>query len=146
AAGGAGNDVFVASASIAGTIDGGADADTVTLAPGVTIGSLAGGSTGNDNDTLAVSGAAANSWLVSAQDSGLLNAQLFADFENLAGGDGADTFTFVGSLSGTAAGGSGNDVFAVLSGSAAAFDGGAGSDFLSYAGSVTPVTLSAAAL
>src|SRR5690606_41643489 len=103
--GGAGNDSFDVQASQSGSLDGGNDADTVTLAPGVSIaGALTGGAGGNDDDTLAQGGAAANSWLVNGLDAGLVNAQLFTEFENLVGGAGADSFALVGTLTGTAAG------------------------------------------
>src|SRR5690606_22856567 len=108
----------------------------------------------------------ANSWLVNGLDVGLVNAQLFTEFENLVGGAGADSFALVGTLTGTAAGGDGNDTFNLLGGGAAAlmggagddafnviaggagtaFVGGTGTDTLNYAGSPGPVTLGVAAL
>src|SRR5690606_23785793 len=139
AAGGGGNDVFVVETDITGAIDGGADADTVTLVQGVKVGLLTGGSGGNNDDTLAVSGAAAKSWLVKNPTFAVMinSSNLCSEhFENLTGGDGVDTFTFSGSLTGTASGRGGNDVFLVLNDSTAGFDGGAGNDFLNYSGAV----------
>jgi filamentous hemagglutinin family protein len=140
--GGAGNDTFAVAASAdLATLDGGADADAVTLASGASVATLAGGAGGIDNDTLATV-AGANTWSVTALDAGTLNGNAFSEFENLAGGTGADAFTFSAALTGAVTGGAGNDTFAVNGVGLASLDGGADSDVvtLGAGGTVTALT------
>jgi len=85
--GGAEDTFIVLDASAVTAVDGGAGSDTLVAA---------------DVD---------NKWEVSGSDAGTLNAQSFADIENITGGTGQDTFTFDadGALNGTVSGGGGSD-------------------------------------
>ena len=93
--GGAAEDTFVVlDVSVSTSVDGGAGSDTLV---------------GADAD---------NDWTVTDDDAGTLNAQSFADIENLAGGAGDDSFAFTtdGQLSGAISGGDGNDTLIAANG------------------------------
>ncbi len=143
--GGAGNDTFAINGVNLTSLDGGADSDTVMLTPGSAVTTLSGGAGGIDADTLAMT-TGTNAWTVTGFDVGVLNANFFTEFEALTGGDGADTFAFIGNLTGTAAGSAGDDTFNVLTGSVGAVNGGANTDTLSYAGSGIARALTVASL
>jgi uncharacterized repeat protein (TIGR01451 family) len=81
----AGNDTFTVHSGGAATLDGGTNTDTL-IGPDVT-----------------------NAWVLTAAGAGTLNGASFANFENLTGGAGTDTFKLkpAGSVTGTLNGGTG---------------------------------------
>ena len=88
-------------------VKGGAAEDAFVVRDSAATTALDGGS---GNDSL-VGADAQNTWTVTANDSGALNAQAFAGVENLRGGAGDDTFTFTAGaqVSGGISGGAGSD-------------------------------------
>ncbi|WP_196137586.1 hypothetical protein [Aliikangiella sp. G2MR2-5] len=117
--GGSGNDTFVfgASGSLSGNIVGGDGTDaidysalssvSVDLATLNTIEAII----GNGTDSSIVGDNNDNSWNITGSDSGNVAGITFADFNNLTGGTGNDSFVFGvgGSLSGNLTGGDGSD-------------------------------------
>ena len=86
--GGTGNNTFISSGSDMASIDGGAGNNTLT---------------GNNDN---------NNYNLSDRDTGNLNQTEFTDIQNLTGGDGNDTFSFVGDapeITGNIDGGGGNN-------------------------------------
>jgi len=116
---------------------GGSGSDTFTVSAART-GALAGG---GGNDTL-VSGGGTNTWAVTALDAGTLNGRPFSAVENLAGGAGADAFTFTAPVSGAVTGGAGNDTFAVNGVTLASLDAGADADTVTLGAGGAVTTLS----
>ena len=117
-------DVFTLDHAVTGTVSGDAGNDAFALANGVTVGSMDGGA---DSDTLTVAGGTV--FVVNAADAGTADGQAFTTMENLTGDGSVDTFTFTAALTGTASGLGGNDTFAINDGgSAGTFDGGADTD------------------
>jgi len=118
ASGGAGNDIFsIANGGSAGSIDGGADVDTVSYAGStgpittainqfLNIENLVG--SGNAADTLQGT-ADGNTVTISVADAGDVDGLTFSGFENIAGLGGNDTFNLNAGVSGTVDGGAGDD-------------------------------------
>ena len=112
--------VFTAGGSLSGTIDGGADNDSVDLSGlggAVVVNIGAGGFlniesfVGNGSNSTLIGDDIVNEWSITALNAGQLNGTTnFSGFNNLTGGSDADTFTISGgSIAGTADGGAGND-------------------------------------
>ena len=112
------------------TINGQAGNDTFTLnnptpADGLVNLKLDGGA----GDNTLVGPNLPNTWTVTLDDAGTLNAVTFSNIQNLTGSLDQDDFTFNANLIGTAAGGGGNDTFAISAGvSIGEVDGNAGND------------------
>ena len=87
-------------------LSGGTLADTFIFAAGGSISGIIDG--GDDDDTL-VAYDLANTWAITASNSGTLNGQNFTGIENLRGGSAADSFIATSNVSGTLDGGAGDD-------------------------------------
>lgn len=123
-------------------LTGGADVDSFTFNGGTIDGLVSGGS---GSDTL-IGDNASNTWTISANDAGTLNALSFTGIENLTGNLGVDTFLFSNgsSISGAVNGAAGNDIvdFSGEVGAVSVDIGNSGfSNIESYVGNNTNSTL-----
>jgi hypothetical protein len=121
--GGGGTNTFAINGSgLAAVLTGGPNADTFTIAAGVTFDGSANGGGGTDTLVAKSLKGAGTVWQLTGADSGTVNGAPFTGIANLAGGAGNDAFQFgvSGSVSGT-------------------ITGGGGSDWLDYSASTLPV-------